>query len=248
MARRLDAYERRELDRQKQQNKERAGAVTRGELEALQGAVKKLFKRVLASKSSGLTNDDLLTTFVRPEHYEVMRLAPQLVQDCPRGEFFCHRLSGIEIWFGYNPSFAQPEYMGQYVNPGEAYAKLGDWLMWRIETGRKWGLVLATLHELCRYCKDLQTMRFFWPAIIALCSRADHHQYPKLHPDRVRDLKVPNDLPLLPVGLRQAIAETNETVAVSMLLPDDEVEQPVKLTANALPGFTTTWHNNVCRL
>jgi hypothetical protein len=47
--------------------------------------VKKLFNRVLASKSNGLTNDDLLTTFVKPEHHEMMRLAPAAIDDCPVG-------------------------------------------------------------------------------------------------------------------------------------------------------------------
>jgi hypothetical protein len=200
---------------------------------------------VLASKSNGLTNDDLLATFVKPEHHELMTLAPQLIDECPRGGYVVHHIDGIGIEMSFNPTYAQPRYVGQYAAPGEGYDKLQDWLKWRIEAGKKWALVDAVLNELCcERCSDLKTVRFFWPAIVALCSHVNWEAYPRLDPDKMRDFKVPSDLPLLPPGLKAALAETCETVAVSLMLPAKDLEQPVALdieNRSTLPNFTTPW-------
>ncbi len=246
---RLSKWERRELAERKRREKERVGAVTHGELKQLQAAVKKLFNRVIASKSNGLTNDDFLMTFVKPEHHELMKLAPQLIEDCPRGGYVQHHIDGIGIGILFNPTYATPRYVGQYVAPGEGYDKLQDWLKWRIETGRKWALVDAVLKQLCtEHCPDLKTVRFFWPAILALCSHVNWSDYPRLNPDKMRDLKVPSDLPLLSPGLKAALAETCETVAVSLMLPADYLEQPVALdiaSTGALPIVVTPWGDKI---
>lgn len=242
---RLTEYERRELNEKIRKAKERVGAVTRGELDALQGAARKLFNRVLASKLNGLTDDDLLTIFVKPEHHEMMRVAPAIIDDCSVGGWFQHRVNGVDV--DISPTimpYAYPKNMGMCVyNDGEAYQKLRTWLRWRTEAGKKWGLVDATLVELCCQCKDLQTVRFFWPALVALCTHVRSTAFPKLDPDKVRDFKVPSDLPLLTQGLKAALAETCETVAVSLMLPAEDLEQPIRLsvTSTALPNFVTPW-------
>lgn len=249
MANRLSAYDRGEKLERERRAKERVGAVTRGELEALQSAAKRLFHRVCRSKSNGLTNDDLLATFVKPEHHELMTLALQLIDECPRGGSVVHRIDGIEVEISFNPTFAQPRYVGQHATPGEGYDKLQNWLKWRIEAGRKWALVDAVLKELCcARCADLKTVRFFWPAIVALCSRTAWAAYPRLDPDKMRDFKVPSDLPLLPPGLKAALAETCETVAVSLMLPEDDLKQSVALSianTGTLPTFLTPWGEKV---
>jgi hypothetical protein len=230
---RRSSYEREQERDEKRRKAQRIGAMTRGELELLEKRVYRLRDRVLASKATYLTNDDLMTIFVKPEWHEMCRLGPAVLSNCGTGGYFGHRCDGIMV--NIQPSempYAYPTDMGQRVrNDGEEYAKIKAWLDWRIETGRRWALVMEVLRELAARCADVQTMRFFWPALPALMG------------DKAQGMDAPKAVPALPAALKAACVTTVEAVTLALMLPEEDLEQAVGLCVDprALPNAPLPW-------
>jgi hypothetical protein len=90
--------------------------------------------------------------------------------------------------------------------------------------------VLEELNQLC----SKQTMRYYWPTIIAICSE---HDSTKAYASELQELKTPANPKPLPRGLLLACKTTSETIATAKLIPvDAEVPEDGEVTLEVAAG------------
>jgi hypothetical protein len=194
----------------------------------VQENIKALFDRSLKFKRSGLSHQDLLELFVEPEH---RKMVVEVVKICGVGGdcHFSAKVKGAALWINTTttddaPGFAAPEYMGKRIfEKGEARERLLAWVNWRVTLGHDWGLVLATFNQLQEQCDTAQTLRFFWPPVVALLGMSEDLAGAA---DKIGNYKTPSNIPRLHPALLEACRSTAGTIARAMLLPDPSKVTP----------------------
>lgn len=113
-----------------------------------------------------------------------------------------------------------------------------DWLCRRVEVGRTWGLIGASLKELDECCQNADQVRFLFPALPALLKTGG------LGKARVmEEFKQPRFMPSLPFGLRDVIRKVSPAIMKALMLPEHEKwYTPTRLSADPSLLTHTPWY------
>jgi hypothetical protein len=193
----------------------------------LQDTIRDLHRRVIHHHRSGLTNDDVIQLFVRPEHRELVREVAKVARNINLGGEFTVSVAApgdepLKVTIAVTRSkdgFLVPDYAGTVafdVDEGEAGQRLLKWVKRRLQHSKEWTLTLAVFNELAQVCTTPKQMRFLWPSIVALLGMTEGLESVA---DSVREFKAPSDLPSLHPALRDACRETSTVISRALLLP-----------------------------
>ncbi|MGZ3350985.1 MAG: hypothetical protein ACXU89_18780 [Xanthobacteraceae bacterium] len=95
--------------------------------------------------------------------------------------------------------------------------RINHWITNGGDVSRDYGRVMKVLGALNEHCSR-NTLRYYWPSIIAICSVADNT---KVLAAELQELKTPASPKPLPQGLSAACRLTAETIATTLLIPEE---------------------------
>jgi hypothetical protein len=191
----------------------------------LQANVRSLYYKRLSLARLNLTHEEMIQTFVTAEARQIFRdvmpyqasypYTHELDWVMPAHEIVKTHLRVYDRGFG-----APPVPRNIRVQPDasqEAVEKINFWISNGGDVSRDFGRVMCVLEKLNALCSK-QTMRYYWPSIIAICSESDHT---KAFAQELQQLKTPTSPKPLPRGLLLACKTTSETIATAKLIPED---------------------------
>lgn len=182
-----------------------------------------------------VTHDDLLATFVKPQHRELLIAAGDIVVGDKRfstnlGGWFTPAGGGwftpagvvIDITIRGELKFLLPKYVGKHIEPSEGVQKLRTFAEEKLQLWQEYHVGQEAIRALNLRCNNLQQMRFFLKCLPALGVECEY--------------KVPSTMPNVPRELRDALRGVDEFVARASMLPkkakQDEHEVELDLSGN----------------
>lgn len=236
------------------EDRKKTGAFRQFEYDAMSSAVTTLCTRVVSYHKAELTCNDIKGLFIAPAHHDLVHDTVKVIGLEP-GDLFVTKQNIYGV--GYvnitvrlkhkDRGFVFPKYMGQKVyDAPEVEEIITRWVLRRMEIGQAFALADAVLKALHTRCDNPETVRFYWPTIIGLASTAGIDLA-----DKVRDFKVPKNMPAIPLELRTAMAETTTTIAKAMMMmptnhPLWGLSQEVKLEIHKpYPTQPIPWGNGL---
>ena len=197
-----------------------------------------LFQRRSRVGGLHLTNEEFIQTFVPTEARDVFRYITPLLSNGSARKFQLATSAGELAVYAIprgTPSPPVPRIMViQPDAPQELVERINYWITHGGDVSREFGRVTKVFTELNAQCSRV-AMRYYWPTILALCSESDAT---KGIVKELQELRTPNKLHSLPLGLMKACRLTADTIATARLLPAD-VEMPVYsegMEITAVPG------------
>jgi hypothetical protein len=186
-----------------------------------------------------VTQDDILATFVKPEHRELLTTAAAIVEGTKR---FSTSLGGsfdagvvISISIVGDLKFLLPKYMGKYFELSEGVQKLKAFAQELLQLMQAFHIGQEAIKGLNLRCNNLQQMRFFLKCLPALGVECEY--------------KVPSTMPDIPRELRDALRGVDEFVARASMLPKKakQDEQEVELDLSGTVSTPCPWSNSTIR-
>ena len=200
-----------------------------------------------------LTHDEYLDLLANPEHHSILRDAAKYANiraaerwvDCevPVDGLGLSNNS-VDLGFFARSEAKQdapliPRYVRWHGNVPAA-PKVVEWLVWRIETGKKAALVNYLLCHFKEWDSGAK-VRFVWPAIMQLCAPLNAAYTPNADKlenwaKRYSAYKAQQSVPALSQAVREALKITSEWLTACALLPKDMPEPPVGEVAVDIHG------------
>jgi hypothetical protein len=188
---------------------------------SLEAAVMGLRDRIVDRERLELTQQEMLDLLVPPEYHEPLKTVSSIVRHSyyldhnyvvqwesrAAIKFECSKLLAVDV--------LDHPYTVPLTNP-EAAERVTAWLDRRLELAHEFGRVVWLLRRLNEHCKTLGHVRYYWPAILTLCSANDQL---KDLADKLRVASV--SAPPLPVNVRTVCGLAAGTVTAAALLSDD---------------------------
>lgn len=156
-----------------------------------------------------VTQDDILETFIKPQHRELLTNAAAIVEGAKR---FTTNLGGlfesgvtIDIFSRSELKFLLPKYVGKYCEESEGVLKLKAFAQELLQHMQEYHIGVEAIKALNYRCNSLSQMRFFLKSLPALGVQCEY--------------KVPSNMPDIPRELRDALRGVDEFVARASMLP-----------------------------
>jgi len=195
-----------------------------------------------------VTDDDILTLFVKPEDHAICRRANELFASSRYGgRSLTAKINSDSVDTEFNVAlhngvdFMLPDYAKNIMPdaPNDVVMRLTDWVMWRRELSLRYGRVRQLFNHLNELCSVPSQIKFLWPSVEVLaalcCNEGDQNViYDKLNSGTRKSLP--------PVGpeLRAACQETATTIAMWQMLPEPPVRPSIQVGVSVeLSG--TSW-------
>jgi hypothetical protein len=186
-----------------------------------------------------VTQDDLLATFAKPQHRELLTAAADIVAGERR---FSTSLGGsfhpgvvIDITIRNDIKFLLPKYAGKHFELSEGVQKLRAFAEELLQLWQEYHVGVEAIRALNLRCNTLQQMRFFLKCLPALGVECGY--------------KVPTTMPDIPRELRDALRSVDEFVARASMLPkkakQDEHEVELGLSGNV--SVPCPWSDSTIR-
>lgn len=194
----------------------RTTALSGADIQMISSTIHRLRDRVVSHHTTDLTCEDILHTFINPEH---RALARQCASVLGKSADVCFNVNRedykLTCWLQHaGPGFVLPAYAGGPVFDSERFEKITSWANFRIEIGRQFSTLYEVFIYLNNVCKDAATMRFLWPGFVGLAAAAGLDVV-----DKVREAKMPKYIPALPMPLRAVLQEATTTIIKATMLP-----------------------------
>lgn len=183
-----------------------------------------------------VTQDDILATFVKPEHRELLTAAGDIVVGV---NSFRTNLGGsfnagvmIDIVVESELKFLFPKYVSKHFELSEGVQKLKVFAQELLQLWQEYNVGVEAIRALNLRCKTLQQMRFFLKCLPALGVECEY--------------KVPPNMPDVPRELRDALRGVDEFVARASMLPKKakQNEQEVELGLSGNVSIPCPWTPN----
>lgn len=183
-----------------------------------------------------VTQDDILATFIKPQHRGLLTNAATIVEGTRR---FNTSLGGlfesgvtIDILIKDKPKFLLPKYAGGHCEPSEGAEKLKTFAQELLQFMQEYHIGEDAIKALNYRCNNLAQMRFFLKSLPALGVECEY--------------KVPSNMPDIPKELRDALRGVDEFVArASMLHKNVRLEEKeVELGMSGVVRVPCPWSPN----
>jgi hypothetical protein len=195
-----------------------------GTVNQITQSIRQLYYRRRQVGRMELTHEEFLQLFVPATNRELFRMA------APAADFTSnvwsrfviespvHGTITTSIWLrDVEDSFAPPRPRNPTIQPDAPEglrAKFDSWIANGADSSRDFGRVQKVFQMLNEHCSK-QTMRYYWPSIIAILSEDDNT---KGFAAELQQLKTPANPKPLPAGLLQACRKTAETISIVQLI------------------------------
>lgn len=218
-------------------------------LSGMRTAVAIMASKMAQIKPLILTHEEVLDVIAPKEHHAILREAATIAAvDSDNEEFGVNvphdmgekGLIGLTMCMhdvGDKTAPLRPRHPSYLRTPEtvETRLKIHNWIDWRLEIGREFGVVQYALNILAAKCTKAEEVRFLFPSVLALCSPQDNGYDMDLQAfhDKVRDFIAPRHLPSLTPSERKAIREAAGYISAASMLPKevtDNGECPLEVT------------------
>jgi hypothetical protein len=202
------------------------GAIPGGDKHMMERAILKLWNRRLnAQAKPEVSHQEVFEMFVPEKHRQLARDAVSILGAGASTKHYVEvanlRKASIEFriiegdWF-INAATKKMKFE-------QLPASLKAWLDWRLKAADEFGLIGAVLNALDDLCDDMQTVRFFWPAVPFLLD----HSGMGATADQYREFKPVRNPPALHHELRKACMTTMHTLTKAAMYPERDDDDDV---------------------
>jgi hypothetical protein len=171
----------------------------------------RMCSKLLTLVTCDLTQDDIIRTFIRPEHIEVLTAAGEIVRHDKYD--FVAKIDQVELIVNVTlkrPKIVVPKYARRPIDYGSlGEKKLVAFVNERLQVLDACYIGVEAIKELNERCDNLMQMRFFLKCLPALGVECSY--------------RVPSDIPDVPKEMRLALRSVDEFVARASMLPEIEV-------------------------
>ena len=225
-------------------------------LTGMRNAITTMARRMANIHPLILSHDEVLNLIAPPEHHKILREAAEVAMiERSDADFqikvptVTHGIVDVEMCLHtVDDKIAplRPRFPSYYATPEteSVRKKIHEWINWRMEIGREYGIVRFALDTLAAKCRTAEEVRFQFPSVLALCAPSDteYDAYLQEFHDKVRDFVTPRNSPALTVTERKAIRAAAGYVSAASMLPDevknlDEVTPEVSASILGMPDF-----------
>jgi hypothetical protein len=179
------------------------------------GHLCRMRNKLLTLVTCDLTQDDIIRTFIRPEHIEVLTAAGEIARHDQHA--FVAKIDQIELIVNItfkHPKIVLPKYARRPIDYGSVgEEKIVAFVNATLQVTDEYYTGVEAIKELNGRCDNLMQMRFFLKCLPVLGIECKY--------------KVPSNIPDIPKELRLALRSVDEFVARASMLPEmiSEVEE-----------------------
>lgn len=233
--------------------------------QALEQTIKELYEDRIKFDTLEVTQEDLISLFVKPEHRDAVRVAKDLYPwshghystvrvQVPAGRKLCVGQGGATtpvLFPVYNrQNYHQPDITIQEDVRPDLWERFNNFVQRQIVIFGQYELTYQVMRKLNEICASPSQMRFFWPAIEVLAAHAGARDNKETLVKAVMaNSKAP--VPRISPALRQACQDTSAVITAQQMMGKstlpDLVMRPVWAKLNSevinVSAITSDFYN-----